>query len=439
MTEVYPDIDSQSLLDYPPDWLDDITEIDQRFWALRPSLKRIHDAALARMASPWAVFAHCAAKALAIVPPHIVLPPIVGGKGSLNWFALLIDSSGGGKGAAASVATELTEHRCGNIPVRNLGSGEGIIDAYRIPGDKKTGEPPGWRPAVHFNADEIDAFAAQTGRAGSTLGPSLRQAFSGEQLGATTIRSGGEHLARHTYRLVLTMSAQPTRCAGLLGERGGGTPQRFMWFPACDRRIMAAKQDSRPLPALDLPDALEWPHPTVLTVPECVRRQVVASRELRGGGRLDPDLDRYDGHHLFVQEKLAYALAVLDGRTVMTEDDWNLAEDAAAVSRATREHVEHEVWRAQRVEASEKGTLQAHTAVARTEGTHMLASAEVQRIGQRLVRYVKGEPGIKRRKLLPKFNPRDRVWFDKALQHCVDAAVIAQDPDGGFVPGVAAS
>jgi hypothetical protein len=434
MTELYPDIDSY-VLSNTPDWLDDITEIDQRFWHLRPSLKCIYDAALARMASPWAVFAHCAAKALAVVPPHVTLPPIIGGKGSLNWFALVIDSSGGGKGAAAATAAELTEHRCATVPVRNLGSGEGIIDAYRVPGDKRTGEPATWRQSVHFNADEIDGFTAQAGRSGSTLGPWLRSAFFAEQLGATTIRSGGEHLGRHSYRLVLTMSAQPTRCAGLLAEQGGGTPQRFMWFPACDPRILAAKQDSRPLAGLDLPDALEWPHPTVLTIPEDARQAIIASRELRGGGHIDPDRDRAGGHHLFVREKLAYALAVLDGRTEMNQEDWILSSDAAEVSLTTREYVEHEVRRAAKVEAAERGTLQAHTAIARSEGTHMLESAEVTRIGRRVVRYVNDEPGINRHRLIPKFNSRDRAWFERAIQACMGSALIGVDAEGGFVPG----
>ena len=36
----------------------------------------------------------------------------------------------------------------------------------------------------------------------------------------------------HTYRTTLIISVQPERAGGLLAAVGGGTPQRFMWFPA---------------------------------------------------------------------------------------------------------------------------------------------------------------------------------------------------------------
>ena len=59
------------------------------------------------MASPWAVLAYTAARALAQVRPGIMLPPLIGGPGSLNWFAAIAAASGGGKGAAIAAARHL--------------------------------------------------------------------------------------------------------------------------------------------------------------------------------------------------------------------------------------------------------------------------------------------------------------------------------------------
>ena len=112
---------------------------------------------------------------LTLIPPHIKLPPLIGGPGSLNWFAAVVSKSGDGKGAAESVAIELVP----GVPiVRNLGSGEGIVKAY---GPDADGKPN--HPAVMFNVAEIDTMEALKQRSASTTMPILRDGFSGGTLG----------------------------------------------------------------------------------------------------------------------------------------------------------------------------------------------------------------------------------------------------------------
>jgi hypothetical protein len=60
-----------------------------RLWQARGSLAAVYTTALARMCSPWAVLARAAARALTQVRPHVTLPPLIGGPGSLNWFAAI--------------------------------------------------------------------------------------------------------------------------------------------------------------------------------------------------------------------------------------------------------------------------------------------------------------------------------------------------------------
>ena len=192
---------------------------EELFWKESESLQAIFNAAIGAMCSPWAVLAHCVAKALSIVPPHVTLPAIIGSKGSLNLCLGVVSKSGGGKDAAAGVADRLFAGRDHMVPVRNLGSGEGLIEAYRKPKDPETGEPGGQYPAIQFLADEIDTVGALRARTGSTLMPYLRSSFNAATLGATTKASGGFHLEKHSYRLTLVMSIQPARAGWLLDDQ----------------------------------------------------------------------------------------------------------------------------------------------------------------------------------------------------------------------------
>ena len=110
--------------------------------------------------SPWALFACCVARALALVPPAITLPPIIGGRGSLNWFAAIVGKSGSGKGAAMSLASELVTDE---VNERAVGSGEGMIECYnRAPG--KGDDPPPPVISVMFEIEEIDTLGAMNKR-----------------------------------------------------------------------------------------------------------------------------------------------------------------------------------------------------------------------------------------------------------------------------------
>lgn len=415
----------------PETWREVIADFDETFWHWRQSLEDIYSAAITRMTSPWAVLAHCAARALAIVPPGITLPPIVGGPGSLNSFSVIVTPSGGGKGAAESVAEELTAARCGSVPVRNLGSGEGLIETYLIPGDKKNGIDPQRRQAVHFSAAEIDALTVQGGRGGtSTLLYTLRNAFSGEKIGASTIRSGGLELEKHSYRLTLTVSAQPARCATLLADADGGTPQRFMWFPGSDIRVRAHLQSSDPLPPLTLPSATAWPFDHSLTIPDLARDLIVTAAERRH--RIEPDAaTSLDGHALFAREKFAYALAVLDGRTEMNGDDWMLSEFAADVSVITRNYVQDVLADADHAAADRLGRLQAITGIARKSETFSREEQRVSLLGMRVLRYLKDGP-LTRNQVAMKFGSHERTWLDQALGSMAVQRFVELGADGKY-------
>lgn len=330
----------------------DVRDYEGDFWESRASLKTVYTAALSGMCSPWAVLACCAARALALVDPHIKLPAIIGSKGgSLNWFAMLAAESGGGKSTAMEIAEELIPHQ---VKTLNLGSGEGLIEAFGDRNDDGTvKDPAAGHRSILFSVDEIDSYSAVAGRSGSTVMPILRSAFTGGSLGFA-YRKGNRLpvLPAHSYRMTLVCAAQPGRTRAMFADADGGTPQRFMWFPATDPRIAAVRPTFNG--ALHLPRLTDWQYPATLRVPSECEGLIVTTRASQARG----ETAALNSHALFAREKFAYALAILDGRSAMDSEDWRLSGVAAAVSDAVRQWVLDQLAASEAEEARQKGRLQ---------------------------------------------------------------------------------
>lgn len=330
----------------------DVRDYEGDFWQSRTSLSTVYTAALAGMCSPWAVLACCAARALALVDPHIKLPAIIGSRGgSLNWFAMLAAESGGGKSTAMEIAEELIPHQ---VKTLNLGSGEGLIEAFGERNDDGTvKDPVAGHRSILFSVDEIDSYSAVAGRSGSTVMPILRSAFTGGSLGFA-YRKGNRLpvLPAHSYRMTLVCAAQPGRTRAMFADADGGTPQRFMWFPATDPRIAAVRPTFNS--ALYLPPVTDWQYPATLRVPSECEGLIVTTRASQARG----ETAALNSHALFAREKFAYALAILDGRSAMDSEDWRLSGVAAAVSDAVRQWVLDQLAASEAEEARQKGRLQ---------------------------------------------------------------------------------
>jgi hypothetical protein len=395
----------------------DVSDIDHEFWTARESLQTIYTASLARMAPPWAVLGVCAAKILAIVPPHVVLPPLIGSKGSLNLFVALAAESGGGKSISLGVADDVIKEF---VRYCNIGSGEGMVDAYRCkPNDEAI---DGVYESMMFIADEIDTLTAMRSSKQSTTMTMLRTAFSGGTLGASTKASNGFHLKAHSYRLTLVVGAQPGRAGVLLDDVAGGTPQRFIWFPATDNRI-SANRPGFPVP-LTLPQYRTWLYPRELRIPGEASESIINTREKVARGEGNP----IDSHRLYVREKLAYALTSLDGRDEMTSDDWELSGIAMAVSDRTRE------WITRRIEAERDKTAERD---GRIWGVRQDAADETRAIrsGQRRAKaegqikrrvQTAGADGIARNDVLQAFPGRDRGVAQTVFEQLVADGVLVE-------------
>lgn len=308
----------------------------------RRYLATIQQFAHARRCSPWAVLGVVLCRVITTIPPHVTLPAVIGGRGSLNLFVCLVGVPGLGKGGACTVAEDLYPGPDGvdAIHVAGSGSAEGIAHQY-MHRDGKTKEIVWDRNAVLFNADEIDTFAGLGERSGSVLWPTLRSAFMGANIGFSYADPTKRlPLDKHTYRLTMTIGVQPEHAAPILADASGGFPQRCLWFPTIDP-TMPDERPPEPEP-LDYFDPREWSGSMTeqtIKLPDSVVEEIDRNHLARVRGQTE-GLDDLDGHATFVREKVAVALAVLHGRRNVNENDWALAEIVMAVSNDTRTAVE---------------------------------------------------------------------------------------------------
>ena len=387
--------------------LSTVFDMERGFWDSRESLRSIYIGALSRMCAPWAVLGYCAARALTTVRPHCTLPALVGGPGTLNWFCAITATSGGGKSSADAVARELVD-----IPIRtrNLGSGEGVIDAYVRPANKETGEPAGLYESVMFLADEVDTITSLQNRSGNTLMSVLRTGFSGGTLGFSYRQASARHLESHSYRMTLVANIQPAKAGALMDDEKGGTLQRFMWFPGHDPRITV---DVPPMPGpLDITSPAEWLYPIAsLGIPYEATALIRDDRVRRARNEVD-DLN---GHSMYIREKFAFALAVLDGRSEMSLEDWQLAGIASRISDHTRDYVRFELDKAQAEASKKRGKQMGISSVAADEEKASHVARKRSSVLNRVLRKLESDGSVPQSKLRP-YLGRDYIFLDDVLE-----------------------
>lgn len=316
----------------PAQWLQD--DRAESLWDARPELAQIRQAAQAGMASPYAVLGVVAVRVLADAPVNYVLDSGVGAHGgNLNLFVALAAESGGGKGVATDVAEYLYPNY---VYMTEVASGEALPTLFAR---KVKGEQEQIRTSAVITAPEFSSLRASGDRSGSTLVGRLCSAFSGEALSFTKADADKNvDVGKNTYRLGLVTGIQYANSGMLLSDdaTGTGLPQRFLWMPAND----PAAPDYPPDMPGALPTAYFPYHPGTNRVRVCeeARADIRRGQLIQVRGLVD---ERLDGHKLYARLKMAYALAVLNGRVDdVNADDWRLAGIVTEVSDAARSKAE---------------------------------------------------------------------------------------------------
>jgi hypothetical protein len=420
---------------------------DAAFWSARPELERLRTFARARCVGPWSMFAVVLARAIATIPPWVVLPPTIGSEASVNFFVALVGASGFGKNASEEAAADfLASETC--VFVATPGSGEGILKQYAY---KKKAEQINLRNAAMFSVGEVDTLGALGSRGGSTLMPELRKAWMGERLGFGWANvEKAVVVMGHRYRMTMIVGVQPGRAKTLLQDADGGTPQRYIWMPTNDLaapdepptepeplRLPAWPPRNPPPQAKDgvtlkfhVGDALKLDAPVtkselhVLPLPPTVVELIRQEQRAKLRGEV-PDTKALDAHSTLARLKVAVGLMRLACRTdKVTEEDWNLAGVVMDVSSACRAEAQAAL-RSKDVAASQ--------AYGRTLGEREVAKdAVVQektiaRVADRIREKLRAKNGQAKAALRRQFG-RDKEYVDEALARLVAVGDVEVKP-----------
>jgi Bifunctional DNA primase/polymerase, N-terminal len=404
------------------------------FWEERDALRRIRDAARARLLAPDAVLHSVLTRVAADVPHVIALPAIVGNVSPLCYFAALIGGSGAGKTGAPGVARELVVFDVFTLDGLPLGSGEGMAEILfekvtKVTPDNKTFEvKEQTRHNAFWNIDEGQLLSELGARSGTTILGTMRSAWSGQALGNTNASPERRRIVKPgTYTFGIVVSFQPLNAAKLLADGAGGTPQRFTWASATD----PAAPDDLP----DWPGPLKWRRPPagdpevrkLIDVDPAVAAEIVAARRrvLRGHEERD-ELDEHRGLHRL---RVAALLSLLENPTLtVSADDWRLAGVIMDTSDAVRASVLAEVRRAGReLEAATSERL-ARRQVHAAEATH---EWEVVEAARAVWRKIPSHDPTTVRDVGKKLSKNQRDHFGEALDYAIGQKWITEHIEPG--------
>jgi len=384
------------------------------FWSSRQALAVIRDIAHLQMSAPWATLGNALAHVIAATPHDIVLPATIGGRGSLNLFVGIVGPSGSGKGASSRVADSAIDI-VGGYERKNVGTGEGLISAFVKP--VRGGGQEWVRHNCLIDVAEIDSLAAVAKRQGATIMPVLRSAWSGETLGFQNRDSAtATHVPAMEYRLALVAGIQPARADVLLGDSDGGTPQRFMWMPAQDPDGQLPDGRPRPEPwpwrGFDTMRTADAFGHTVMTLPAHVVDTIRAERLAVFRG----ESGAMAGHDTLARVKIAAALAILDCRLDVRDEDWDLSGVVHAVSLATRADVQRRLGESRRRANLAAGEAEAARATIVDEERE---EAAIRRTAKRVLKHLQVRGSATAREIRATTSSRDRAHIDPALDRLV--------------------
>lgn len=415
------------------------------FWNARPILRQIQQAAHSRMKSADAVLHGVLARVSASTRHETHLPQMVGGRGSLNYFAILVGASGSGKSSAMSVARALVpgpvDPSVDLVDDKPIGSGEGLAELYMgmVEEIGDDGKKHKVKAQTQFNAfiyvDEGEQVTQQSGRNGATVMETIRRAWNAETLGqSNATKETTRIIESHNYRLAMVLGYQPQKAAELLADDVGGTPQRFMWAAATDESV--PKPDNSP----PWPGPVSWTSTSIagsgaLDVAASIQRRIRtdAHRQVTNGG----SSDTMDAHENLHKLKISALLAVLDSRASVTEDDWSLAEKIWSTSCAVRDHVT-EMVKAEAAGRESAAVGRAARHAGASESARLAAQDEpVLRFAKRIAIHVRSqgaEMGVTRRELGQLVDGSGRLRLNEAIAEAIDRDWIVERGERYF-PG----
>jgi hypothetical protein len=452
--------------------------LPDEFWAARESLAKIRQAAHSKVRSGDVVFYGALVRIAAMAPHTLRADTGIGTPASLNLFAAIVGPSGGGKSSGLSVGRDLVKEA---QPIEEfpLGSGEGIAEAYMgevMAGtgvmDQKTGAEKMAkvrkmvRHNVLFHSDEGNSLNKLIERTGSTVGETLRSAWSGETIGQKNGRvETTRTVPARSYSAGLVIGYQPTTVLPLLDDVEAGTPQRFLFawavdtaIPARSARVPWPGEMPSPFPP-DVPTDAPAPGTVIsavlprgmtdpITFDEAITEELYDTEHAKNTGSLPAGhllLDPFRSQHPVLKVKVAALLALLESRRRVTLDDWRLAQMVIDTSDRVRIYLQAlALGKAQAArEAAERSehALEWHREHARHSVREAVETSAERRVAVRAAVRVHESGGMTLGALRRATAMRDRPAVEAAVEIAVAAGWIAYGADeaggtGRLTPGV---
>lgn len=395
---------------------------DSSFWKSRESLKNIYALSRKKVISPYTLLGMTIVRVLNTVPYDIHYASFRG-SAPLNTLVAFVGPTGTGKSLTLDATNnniafaDSPKSMGGNgsfTGVIEPGSGEALPDSY-MHLVREEGEPPSheFKHPNHagiFSFDEIGMLEGRQSREGSTIVEYMKQGWSGTVLGRELANGKGTMLPAKSYRFSLFVNVQPAR-AGLLFSGpaiSGGLPSRFLFFSTQDERGRI-EFDATPAELVKLPK-VDWRGVTQIDALAVMQEahMTEAFKSIDGG------LEELDSHLLLSKAKVTVALAVLEGRSYLTEEDWELAEFVIQHSVSTRDVVLRELLGAQNADIARQGKA---AGLKNSISAEIETSRNIQHVAQR-IRALRSEgvPETGERGLKKRLRNDQRKFFAEALE-----------------------
>ncbi len=273
-----------------------------------------------------------------------------------------------------------------------------------------------------INVSEIDSLAGIASRQGSILLAQLKAAVMGELIGQSNASEATTRIVLpHSYRMCMSIGAQPGHCDVIFNDTTGGTPQRVLWVPTTDPPNMPSDPPADPAPLnIALP---AWSRTTdtveITYGPSTIRQQIIGAHLARQRGG---EADALDGHRMLTKCKVAAGLALMHHRSVISDLDWQLSEAVMAVSDTTREWILEEARKTARAKVRDR-------AMARAAGEEFYDSSRLETVKRSLLRMLERDGEQAGGDLRRRLGKREkRELFDQAIDLLENSGLVASVP-----------
>lgn len=441
------------------------------FWEARETLRRVRQAAHSRVRSADVVLAGLLCRLAALAPHTLRADTGIGTPASLNLFAAVVGPSGGGKSSGLSVTRDLIKADA-SLEEFPLGSGEGIAESFMGEVDEPTGDMnkdgsaktkrvrKQVRHCALFHSDEGASLNKLIERSGSTVGETLRSAWSGEAIGQKNGRvETTRTIPSRSYAMGLLIGYQPSTVLPLLADFEAGTPQRFLYVWAVDPTI-PSRQHRVPWPG-ELPNPFPAGVPTTLPPPgtlvaapslpdlapvtfdEAILDELYDQEHAKSTGTLPAGhwlldesgrLDPFRSQHPVLKVKAASLLALLESRRHVNAEDWQLAQVLLDTSDAVRGYLQalarEAAGKARAASLAAEAEAEQYRAHARASVSAALDLTAERRLAVRIAVWVHEGGPLTVGAIRKRAASRDRAMVEPAVEIAIESGWLARGDDG---------